>query len=314
MTRAIQAPTVTPTPDHAVAESVETHPSYGQIEAFRVTSTGTYLYGSDFTHHGFMMLRISRSENHRGLSHDYHHARDQVIEVALSEAQWATFVSTPNAGQGVPCTIQYEQGTGHTPGLPEPVQRRAQFGGEMNQTLKDALGKLAALRERIEAGKAGKESLKMLDLAVQEIEANMPFVSESFDRHMEQTTEKAKIEVETYIQGAVARRGLQALQGDLARTPPVALPEATDAEVLHEFGMFTTVGDEMVHDVVQEVLGLIRAGAALPAQRETLKNGLLRVAVAGHGEVFDTAVREAVAAAIADETLDVDAVFRAANR
>ncbi|KKL96942.1 hypothetical protein LCGC14_1839510, partial [marine sediment metagenome] len=97
-----QEPTIEVTKDDPINDTVERHPAYAQIGAMRVSgSHGAYLYGSDFRHQHYIMIQIHDSVLHRSLSGDRAHSGKRLIEVALSEAQWATFVSSLNQGSGV---------------------------------------------------------------------------------------------------------------------------------------------------------------------------------------------------------------------
>jgi hypothetical protein len=100
MKPAIEDPVSAPTRGPGgMDEMTTTHPAFGQIGASRV-SGHIQLYDSDFHHNAYMTISIRRSELHRSLNRDWHYGRDELIEVALSEAQWATFVSAPNIGSG----------------------------------------------------------------------------------------------------------------------------------------------------------------------------------------------------------------------
>src|SRR3546814_7975032 len=67
------------------------HPAFAQIAASRVRCAGgEILYGSDFPHQNFVSIRICRSSLNRDLSNDWHYGKDQMMEVNMSEAQWAT--------------------------------------------------------------------------------------------------------------------------------------------------------------------------------------------------------------------------------
>lgn len=190
-------------------DTVETHPAYGQISANRVSSTGYRLYGSDFDHQHFMTIRITESELYRGLSNDRPHSGKRLIEVALTESQWATFVSSPNSGDGVQCTLQ-QVGNRQISRIPEPTSSRVeQFSKELQETLGDALWKLNTLRERLESGKIGKEAIRLLDSVVMEIKDNTKYVTEQFDEHVEKTVEKGKQEINAYITQAHLRAGLE---------------------------------------------------------------------------------------------------------
>jgi hypothetical protein len=195
-----------------------THPAFGQISVHRAQTmggpgSGAVLYGSDFVHNNVMTIRIHRSELHRDLSRDWPFARETIAEVTLSEAQRATFVSSPNSGDGVQCTLEFTEKDGQIPGLPRPEDRLGQAKGEVAETLGDAIKIIDGLIAEV-AEKGRASDLKgRLASARQELVANIPFVAEQFDRHMEKTVEKAKVEVHGYITNTLQRAGLEALAG-----------------------------------------------------------------------------------------------------
>ena len=191
-----------------------THPAFGQIRASRV-SGHTTLYGSDFMHHAYIVIGIHTSELHRSLSRDWHHAMGEVIEVALSEAQWATFVSSLNVGSGVPCTIDHIL-LDKKPGI--PLRREeTHFKAEIGATVSKAVENLRALKAKVSDAASGLSKAKAesllteIDAAIMGLNSNLPFVEQSFNEHVETTIEKAKIEVHGYMQGVVARAGFKAL-------------------------------------------------------------------------------------------------------
>lgn len=199
----------------------EQHPAYGMIGASRTQTTGAALAGSDFLHRSYITIRVHEAQLVRGLASDRWHAGNQLVEVALSEAQWATFLSTLNMGDGVPATIQRRE-SGQVPGIEPVTDRRAQHHDEIGQTLRDALTLLSGLSDDIEAGRGKGVLREKLRRAVQELEANLPFVADQFDEAAEKTVERAKIEVEAYLTSAVHRAGLTALG---AEPPPIQLAD-----------------------------------------------------------------------------------------
>lgn len=206
------------------SESVETHPAYAQIAASRV-SGGANLYGSDFNHQHYVTISIHASELHRSLSRDWPFARQEYIEVALSEAQWATFVSSMNVGQGTQCTLNHLAGKG-IPQIPSAPKRQHQFKMEVDARLQNALKSLSDLREAIKSSKLSvkvqNEILTHLIYAENDLASNIGFVASQFGEHIEGVTEAAKIEINAYIQNTITRAGLVALQG----TSPISLPES----------------------------------------------------------------------------------------
>lgn len=191
-----------------------THPAFGQISASRI-SGHVNLYGSEFHHHGFIGIRISHSELNRSLSRDWPFARKEIVEVYLSEAQWATFVSSLNMGSGVQCTINHLNGQ-PVPGIPSLPDRKKQFSSEINQKMESVKKDLQAVIEKIVdlkiSEKAKKELMKDLILVKGRVTGSVDFVANSFSEHMEEQVEKAKCEVNAYITGTLQRAGLEHLQ------------------------------------------------------------------------------------------------------
>jgi len=210
-------PTVTMVNDYGNvrdAEKVE-HPAFGQIRASRVTGK-TNLYGSDFLHHSFINITIARSEYTRNLSHDWRHAREELITVALSEAQWATFISTLNVGEGTPCTLERVMGKA-IPGIDSVRDAVSSFRSESRKQLEEANARLDGLRDMIKSmnvpSKVRQQLLIQCDTVGYGIGDNLDFVEKSFGEHIETVVESAKVEVEAYITGTLQRAGVAALAG-----------------------------------------------------------------------------------------------------
>jgi hypothetical protein len=190
-----------------------THPAFAQVVASRVSGT-TALYGSDFLHHNYMTISVRRSSLKRDLSQDWHYADRELIEIKLSEAQWATFVSAPNVGQGVPCTLNYIDQV-KVPDLPDPMSRSDQFIKEAGVKLKTALDALEKVTKSIDSQLLPKGKAKVLHAAVEmakrELRSNLPFVATQFSEHVENTVEAAKQEIHGYMTNVVQRAGLEAI-------------------------------------------------------------------------------------------------------
>jgi len=203
-----------------------THPAFGRVSVSRVNGRSN-LHGSDFTHHSFVTLTISESELHRSLSNDWHFERGQLIQIALSEAQWATLVSSFNTG-GVPCTLEWIRGQGRLPQLPDPKSRADQFGKEFQEDFADALRDLQELAKEIEASGLSKKKIEALvakaHSAYKAISSSAPFVADQFGEHMETEMERAKVEIHGYATQLFQRAGMTALASD----SPISLPKLAD--------------------------------------------------------------------------------------
>jgi hypothetical protein len=211
----VQDPTVTVKTGPMGGEQFD-HPAYGMIGVSRISGHAN-LYGSDFSHNHFVAIRINKSHVTRSLSHDWPFAKEEIIEVFLSEAQWATFVSSVGIGSGVQCTLHHLNGQ-VVPELPTPASMQKTFDAELTSHMVEASSQLSKAQELIRTSKLSKtaqdEVLSVLNSAKQNISVNLEFVAESFGNHMEKTTEKAKVEVNAYITQMVNRAGITSLTTD----------------------------------------------------------------------------------------------------
>lgn len=213
--REIVEPTVNQHKSNGPFDVYEEHPAYGQIAVSRV-SGGRYLYGSDFEHSNYVVVRISESQLNRTLNRDWPFARKEIIEVALTEAQWATFVSSFNQGSGVQCTIERREGVGMVPGFPAP-NRADKFKIEVAEDLKSIIEQLTDLKKAFEENttglskKAAATLLEKVNKALRVADDHVPFAQKQFEEHMEDVKEKTKAEVHGYLSHQINRLGLDAI-------------------------------------------------------------------------------------------------------
>lgn len=207
-------------------ETIITHPAFASIRATRTTG-GTHLYGSDFSHNGFIRITIAKAETHRGLSRDWHFDREELVSVDVSAAQWAHFVSTMNAESTEATLVRYN-GQGVAPIAPMKKKTVDRFKDEARETTQDALKKLDELKEMITSlglpQKKAEALLSKVAMSRQELTANLPFVLRSFGEHMETITQKAKIEITSYGENYLRRTGLAAIAGN-APVPNLEITE-----------------------------------------------------------------------------------------
>lgn len=188
----------------------EDHPAYGMIGASRVQSNGnSYLTGSDFGHHGYVSIEIHRAHLHRSTANDHWFADGGVLKLSISEAQWASFVSTMNVGHGVPCTLEWTEKDGRVP-LIDPITNRRE---QLNTEVSDRLGVALSSLDELIAAAPNKKLRDMATKARMQLSSNIPFIAEQFDEHAEKTVERAKSEVEAFLTGAIQRAGIYALSG-----------------------------------------------------------------------------------------------------
>lgn len=202
------------TEDGPVGGTRRSHPAFAIIGAHRYSGGSDTLYGSPLKHHGGITVTIQFSDEHVSIgSHNYwprHHAPGgaTIAEVTLSEAQWATFVSTLNVGSGVPCTARYVK-TGPTESLPgivdkDHAKKRSEFIHDQTAELTKRVHDVVAEMDRLLAQPSFKRSeLKGLrskmSTAIDHMPGNMQFTADMLTEHNEKLIESAKAEVSAMV-------------------------------------------------------------------------------------------------------------------
>lgn len=197
------------------------HPAYGVVRVSRQTGHRT-LFGSALKHQHYVALEISAAVLDRHLSNNWIHPRGTLIEVHLSEAQWASMISSVGNGSGTQCTISEAPPPGTparlVPDMPsDPVKKT--FAGEMRKMVQshidDARAIAKTLIECVAVGRAGKGDLKdmshRMQVLIDKMSSNAAFIQEQFAETMEQSVEQAKSEIDGYLNERAREIGLAAL-------------------------------------------------------------------------------------------------------
>jgi hypothetical protein len=148
-----------------------------------------------------------------------------LIRIEMSEAQWATFISTMNVSEGTPCTLTRLTGS-EVASIPPPAkEKHEQFSSETRKALLDVQARIEQVMAQLQ-GPVNKTTAARLHqelrVASEHLSGNVDFVAESFGKYVDESIEKAKIEVAAYTTSLVQRTGLTALQASQV-TPPVEL-------------------------------------------------------------------------------------------
>ena len=94
-------------------EKKEKHPSYGMLGFSRRQGSKTNLFGSSIQHQNTISMTLRQGEMHRGLNTDWFFGGDVIVEVEMSQAQFAEAITSMNMGSGVPVTIRYQENKGY---------------------------------------------------------------------------------------------------------------------------------------------------------------------------------------------------------
>jgi len=195
----------------------ESHPSWGMVSFSRVNHTPHRFFGSDISHLNSISLRISTGYTVRSNYHDHFMSGDPLIEVHMTEMQFAKLLTTMNYASGAPCTIAYcrDGDLKQIPFSPESSQRERFNQDIKRETKKLTEELLSSLRTIITEASMGKGIktllLKSLDTLQMGLVQNLPYLLDSYKESMDKVETDAKASVEGYIAAAVRETRVKTL-------------------------------------------------------------------------------------------------------
>lgn len=205
-------------------EKEDTHPSYGLVGISRVTNGGSgggvTLVGSPIKHQTSIRLRVWQAKHVRSLSADRFYRTESLplLELEMSETQFARFITAPNIGDGEVCTLRYIR-TGPPQDLPSPPKMAIAetFRDELRESVAKSAEQLKALRLRVEELFSDKKTVKVKDredilksikMCQQQIEANVPFVLHQLEEQLDAQVSAAKTKIDAFLQQRVRQLGI----------------------------------------------------------------------------------------------------------
>lgn len=201
------------------------HDSWGMISTSRISGGGQIVFDSELTHNTTVALRINRAERHRDVGRSWNFPREQVIEIRMSESQWASMVAGMNNGNGTSCTITWLTGVGSIKPAPieqsEADRHTEDFERDMKRITRDLAKFVVDARALAAATAPSKKSREALAgraaMIVQDIESNLPFIHKSFREAMETVLAQAKTDFETAAIQTMAAHGIAPGEIDVPR-------------------------------------------------------------------------------------------------
>lgn len=202
-----------------------THPAYGQISVMKgnLSQGGMELFGSDLNHRSVLTITISTAHLDRHLNRDWIRSDRDVVSFHMSEAQWASFVSS-QGGSGVPITFERRPDdsapVNRMPGIESPETMIELFDREIRERCAEYMQSATTLMEltqqALDDGKANKGLLKQMNELAKTLSVGMPnsmgFVQKQMASAMEKTVSAGKIELEAFVNDMAVRTGIEALR------------------------------------------------------------------------------------------------------
>ncbi len=209
-------------------DSSEKHPAFGLASFSRQSIGGVKnhrLFGSSIDSFHTIKFTVSEAEVYHRLGADHFHDHREVIELEMTEAQFAQLLTTMNSGPGVPVTIRHINGK-RTPKLPDIPVEAAKIRDKFRDDMEKWTTQLRTTTVEIEAllNKKGAlnqvEKARVLELTsklVSEMQGHTTFLVDQFNESVDGVLVQAKAEIEGFINAAIQRTGLKALQGQAGK-------------------------------------------------------------------------------------------------
>ncbi|WP_284161803.1 hypothetical protein [Burkholderia pseudomallei] len=226
MARKYEQPTVTKRPADIVGlddEYTITHPAYGVISLSRPSGGSQEMFGSDLKHNSRVTLTINRAVEHRSLNTSWIHDKKELIEIDMTEHQWAKFVSSSGMSP-TPCTLRHAPEEGFKlERLPEIMNQSnakekasAEFSERIAKQVDGGAEVLEKLSVLIANGKANKSQLIELLSAANNsfgrLKTDAVFAIECFEEDMERIVESGRTEIEAHLTNLAHNTGLEVLK------------------------------------------------------------------------------------------------------
>lgn len=219
-------PVTEPTLDEYGAEA---HPSWVMIGASRTSWSppGVALFDSDIRHQHAVVVTVRPATRKRDLQQDWvHGSASPLLEIVMSEAQWASFVSSMNVGDGTPATLRLKESDWNVPQAPYAPRlaiTMAEAKDAARAAYEDVLEALEAY-EKLVADKASarerKDAYRTLESRIRNAVPNVDFAGKKLAEHAENVVNRARADIEAYVIKKAQQLGLDPADvGGLALMP-----------------------------------------------------------------------------------------------
>lgn len=201
------------------------HPSWAVVQVGRVSGLAD-LFGSALQHQHYIKLSIGRAQkivSDNGEERAFGGLRGEIVEILLSEAQWAQLLSSMNMGQGVPCTLNYLDKK-KVPECP-PSRLSAQFHEAVQEDVKKLALQLQELQQVMSERFSDKraltkdeknELLGRANSAIRTLTDKLPFIQQMFQEKLEEQVAGAKIEIDSFLAFKAQLLGFQEITDKVA--------------------------------------------------------------------------------------------------
>lgn len=189
------------------AEEMKTSKSWGMIGGYKIQSGngGQELFGSCVKNNSSIRIVVKQAKRYRSLGETHYMGGHSLIEIEMTNLQFAEFMTNMNVGDGVPCTIRYTtESGGYIPFEQEESvletieQDREKRINEAETAVKDAIGTIEELVKSKKISKTTYDILLNSMRKVQSIDSN--FYRDQAQREINKMVTHAKNELNTFLE------------------------------------------------------------------------------------------------------------------
>lgn len=197
------------------------HPAFGVAVFSRWQGTSHRLFGSALRVNSGISLHIKQARTGWDLSREWIHGGKEIVEIHMTETQFAQLLTTMNMGDGVPVTIAYVRDVGlirmpETAYESEPERIQKDFKNQQ----KEMANKLDAMTAGIKAilakpsiGKKDREDIQSLvDAFSNHARHTLPFLISQLQEAAEKVVTQAKTELTAFADRTLKAAGLEHLK------------------------------------------------------------------------------------------------------
>lgn len=187
------------------------HPSFGMLSFNRTHGGHSNLFGSSIQHNDTIHMVLREGVVTRGLNDDWYVGEDEILEVEMSQSQFAELITSMNVGTGTPCTIKYLRGKGRI-NEADFINKRQQITNEFKECMNERMSDAKEFYDEVKGlfttkksiGKGDREMiLRRLANVTQGMESSSKFIFDQFQNQIDKTITEAKGEIEAFAQNKI---------------------------------------------------------------------------------------------------------------
>ena len=195
------------------------HPSFGMLSFSRTHGGHSNLFGSSIQHRDTIHMVLKEGTVARDLNEDWYFGGPGIVEVEMSQSQFAELITSMNMGSGVPCTIKFIKGKGRIP-EPDFINKREQITNEFKERMDDKKASANKIYEEIKTlfdtkksiGKGDRAAiLRKIHSITNGLSSEANFMFRQFQEQMDKTITQAKGEIEAFAQNRINTIAQQAI-------------------------------------------------------------------------------------------------------